>query len=248
MKRLSYFSLALCFFYLSAHLTLSADNYQQRIDTAFYQFTKFTSMEEIDRIVQELDKIPNKNRLHIYWGAYAKYKQALAYSELHKEEKSCRKACANILSNALKALEKNPHKSSEDYALMSVIKNLSISFSPGLKIPFLSNSSRSDAQAAISADPENIRAYIAAGVQDYYTPEMYGGGKLYEDYFLKALNLPDKKTQNPYEPSWGREEAYIYLVIHYYRLGEKEKAKKLLAEGISVCPNEPRLHHLATQM
>ena len=248
MKKLSYVTLGFCLLFASAHLKVNANNYQQRIDTAFHQFIKFTSMEEIDRIVQELENVPSKSRLHVYWGAYAKYKQALAYSELHKEEKSCKKTCAKILSSALKQLETNSHKSSEDYALMSVIKNLSISFSPALKIPFLSNSAKSDAQSAIAADPENIRAYIAAGVQDYYTPEMYGGGKQYEDYFLKALKLPDKKTQNPYEPSWGREEAYIYLVIHYYRQGDKEKAKQLLKEGISICPKEPRLHHLSTQM
>ncbi len=245
MKKTTIYLISICCLFC---VKMGAQNLQQRIDSAFYHFNQSQSMEEINRIVNELGRTPGKQALLSYWKAYAKYKQTLAYNELHSKEKSCKKECAKILSQAITLLESNPHKTSDDYALMSIIRNVSISFCPRLKIPFLSNAAKSDAQAAIDMDKENIRAHIAAGVQDYYTPAMYGGGRRYEDCFLKALELPDKQDRNPHSPSWGREEAYVYLVVHYYRKGEKDKAKDLLDEGLSFYPKEPRLIHLASQM
>lgn len=227
---------------------VAAKNYQSDIDMALQSISHSKSMETLNRIVEELEKASQDQVLLLYWKAYAKYKQALAYQALHEKEKTCRKVCAEILAEGIQALESKTHKNSEDYALLSIMRNLSISYSAALKIPMLSNAAKKDAQAAIKANDKNIRAYVAAGIQDYFTPALYGGGSKYEAYFLQALDLPDQKLNNPYQPSWGREDAYFYLVIHYYNRGECNKAKELLTQALALYPDESRLLDLASQM
>ncbi len=227
---------------------LTARNYQQEIDLALHAITQSKSMETLNRLVQELETSAKDQDLLVYWKAYAKYKQALAYQALHEKEKDCRKQCAKMLSEGIRALEEKKHKYSEDYALLSIMRNLSIRYNATLKIPIISQAAKSDAQAAIKADSENLRAYVAAGVQDYFTPALYGGGSAYEQYFLQALALPDQTQENPYQPSWGREDAYFYLIIHYYNQGLCNKAKDLLVEALAIYPQESRLLDLADQM
>lgn len=205
-------------------------------------------METLNRIVSELESSSQNQAILVYWKAYAKYKQALAYQALHEKEKSCRKTCAKILAEGIQALENKAHKSSEDYALLSIMRNLSIRYAAALKIPIINRAAKEDAQMAIKADDENIRAYVAAGVQDYFTPALYGGGSKYEQYFLQALDLPDQSVNNPYQPSWGREDAYFYLIIHFYNRGDCNKAKDLLTQALERYPQDSRLLDLAAQM
>ncbi len=229
-------------------INLSAQDYQKNIDNALVEITQNKSMEKINAIVSELEQAPQNQGLIVYWKAYAKYKQVIAYQDLYGNDKATKKLCAKILAEATKDLEALPQKNSDDYALLSVIKNLSVSYAPTLKIPGLSTAAKKDAQLAIKADTANIRAYVAAGIQDYYTPALYGGGSKFESYFQKALSLPDQTQDNPYLPSWGREDAYVYLFLHYYKQTQYDKAVAYIVEALEYYPQSPRLLNLSSQL
>lgn len=244
MNRLLFCLLGICL----CAITASAQQYQQSIDSALQHVNESKSMEELDKIVEQLRQAPQHQHLLVYWKAYALYKQALAYQALHQEEKSCQKHCAKILSEAIQSLEALSNKNSEDYALLAVLRNLSISYCAKLKIPFISTEAKNNATMAIQTGENNVRAYVAAGILDYFTPSTYGGGQAYEQHFLKALSLEDQQEANPYLPTWGKEEAYFYLIIHYYNRAEFDTAIRLMKEALEAYPQESRLLDLAQQM
>lgn len=101
---------------------------------------------------------------------------------------------------------------------------------------------------AVELDPENIRANFVYASNDFYTPEMYGGGKEAESYLLKALELPSQKVENTYLPSWGREEAYEMLIKVYIKAEKWNEAKEHYAAGIEEFPRSYVINQLAAKL
>ncbi len=89
-------------------------------------------------------------------------------------------------------------------------------------------------------DPQNLRAYLALGIRDYYTPVVYGGKNRFEELFLKAISLQDNYSENPNDPSWGKNDAYYYLLDYYCR-NDMEKARLLFAEALKLFPYDNRI-------
>jgi tetratricopeptide (TPR) repeat protein len=60
---------------------------------------------------------------------------------------------------------------------------------------------------AKNLNPENPRIYFLTGMNVYYTPEQYGGGKKAAcPYFQEAIEKYDSyKPESPISPDWGRE-------------------------------------------
>ena len=75
----------------------------------------------------------------------------------------------------------------------------------------LSNQAKTMAQKAIELDGDNLRAYLVLGINNYYTPELYGGKSKCEAYFKKAIALPDRTSEN--EPYLGKRRCFLFLVI-----------------------------------
>jgi tetratricopeptide (TPR) repeat protein len=225
---------------LAAVLPLQAQNLQTEIDSAFIHYFKTGRMEEIDRIINalHLENKSSNNRYLNYWTAYGRYKKSLCAQSNPAEE--FQKTARIELSEALKCLNKIKNKESEDYALLAILKNYSVAFVANVKIPFVSGEAKKYAQKAIDMDPQNLRAYLALGIRDYYTPAVYGGKTQFEELFLKAISLRDKYGNNPNDPSWGKNDAYYYLLDHYCRK-DMEKARHLFSEAIELYPDDPRI-------
>ena len=193
---------------LAIILPLQARNLQTEIDSAFIHYFKTGRMEEIDRIIKALplENKSSNNRYINYWTAYARYKKSLCAQSNPAEE--FQKTARIELSEALHSLNKIKNKESEDYALLSILKNYSVAFAAAIKIPFVSGEAKKYAQTAIDMDPQNLRAYLAMGIRDYYTPAVYGGKTRFEELFLKAISLQDTYSDNPNDPTWGKNDAY----------------------------------------
>lgn len=199
-------------------------------------------MDSLDNCIDSLTaEVPN--RYSNYWLAFAKYRKSLAVIQLFANDKAQKKEGGKVLSEAIRLLEKEKNKSSEDYALLAMLKNLAINYASGVKIPFLSNEAKKYAQLAIDLDDCNPRGYLARGLNDYFTPVMYGGGKLFEADFLRVISLEPSKGGHPYEPNWGRDEAYYYLCI-YYKKTRPESVIDLLRQGLNEFPDDRRLNAL----
>ncbi|WP_282125784.1 hypothetical protein [Marinifilum flexuosum] len=206
---------------------------QAKIDKAFYQSLKNNDASELKGISEQLDKLnANKgNKLVKYWKSYCDYNLSICYSQL-KEEKKAEKA----IFEAIDKLKKMEGKNTEDYALLACEQSYSCQFRPGIVIPFVAEKLKSNCQLAIEADSLNLRAYYVLGSHDFYTPEMYGGGKEVEQMLLKAISLSSQKIKNPYLPSWGKQNAYELLIRWYVRKEKWALAQKYYEEGVRLFP------------
>lgn len=117
------------------------------------------------------------------------------------------------------------HKSVEDYALLSRIQGLYMRYA-GIRAVFIFKSMNKNAQTALDMDSNNIRANFVIANNDYFTPKAYGGGKIAEKHFLKAISLPEKNEDKKYWPTWGKDEAYEYLIRFYIDNNRKDDAIK----------------------
>lgn len=216
------------------------ENIQQKL-------TWNTSKESLLVYINTMDKMTSEkpNPYTNYWNAYAKY---LLYFEFNlKNEEENRKA-EQTLEDAVKLIEKIPNKSSEHYALLSLLGGLQLNFTSTLMLPFRASNVGKNAEKAIELNPTNMRAYLALGIYDYYTPKMYGGMKVTEKNLKKALSLPDKADPNPFAPDWGRADAYLYLVKYYKYEKKITEAKKYLEDGLKLYPNFELLQKMKAKL
>lgn len=216
------------------------ENIQQKL-------TWNTSKDSLMLFIQTMDKMTSEkpNPYTNYWNAYAKY---LLYFEFNlKNEEENRKA-EQTLEDAMKLIEKIPNKSSEHYALLSLLGGLQLNFTSTLMLPFRASNVGKNAEKAIELNPTNMRAYLALGIYDYYTPKMYGGMKVTEKNLKKALSLPDKSDPNPFAPDWGRADAYLYLVKYYKYEKKITDAKKYLEDGLKLYPNFELLQKMKAKL
>lgn len=173
----------------------------------------------------------NKNNLLLYWTAYTKYFKTIIY--LQNDDKINLKK-ENIA--ALGLLESIKNKNSDDYALLAILKGLSFLYTTGARAPFIANDIKKNIDRAIKINPGNIRAYYAQGNNDYYTPKAYGGGKIAEKSFIKAITLQNYNVDSSILPSWGKEESYEQLIKIYIEKENWKSAIKYFNEAIKMYP------------
>lgn len=222
---------------LVAVTSLLAQKYQTEIHTYLNQ----QDIDSLNQVIYEIEKHnpQSKNRYLSYWQAYAIFNKALvlaAAKEKKKAEKENKKA--------LDILEKIENKTSEDYALLAVCYNYSISFASFIKVPSLSSKTKDIANKAIGMDDKNLRAYLVMGINDFFTPKIFGGQKQCEAYFLSAISLADKNSENEYDPSWGKSDAYYYLIRYYLSKNDEVNAIKRMKEALKLYPDNNRLKTL----
>lgn len=143
---------------------------------------------------------------------------------------------SKIVSRALELLEEVQTKDSEEYAMMARLEGLGIAFA-GPKAPMMAQSMIKHGHLAMKLDPKNPRAYVVAGINDFYTPKSFGGRTMAKKYLSKALELSTQVPDNQYTPSWGREEAYEYLIRYLLEEEEGKGAKKLQEQALKEFPN-----------
>jgi tetratricopeptide (TPR) repeat protein len=214
-------------------LNLAAQDIQIKIDKHFTS----KSMDSIINIINEITKsnIDGKNRYLTYWNAYALYRKSLLLNEAEGNKKEADKE----LSKAKKILEKTGKKNAEDYALLGMLYNYSIAFANFVRQPFLSNKAKSFANEAIRLNSQNPRAYLVLGINDYYTPVAFGGQTKCKEYFLKAIELEDKVSNNDFDPSWGKNEAYYYLFLYYINVEKNvDEAKIIYRKALKLFPDD----------
>lgn len=199
--------------------SLFAQKYQTKILTYLSQ----QNVVGLNQIISEIKthNPQSNNRYLSYWEAYAIFKKAQI---LDAKEK---KKAENENKKAMDILEKIKNKTSEDYALLAMCYNYSISFASFIKAPSLSSKAKNIGNKAIEMDNKNLRAYLVMGINDLFTPKVFGGQKRCEAYFLSAISLPEKNSENEYDPSWGKSDAYYYLICYYSDKNDMVNVKRM---------------------
>lgn len=216
---------------------------QQRVQQAFASDMRSGKAEALPALLQLFAaERPTGNRsleqLHTYWQAYLRFFQTLYYSQHQQHERA-----AEAVGEGIKLLEDYGHKGSEEYALLARLEGLATSYA-GSKTPQLAMSMAEHAAQAIALDPQNPRAYVVAGVNNYFTPVAFGGKTKVKEYLTKALELPAQQTPSDYLPSWGRDEAYEYLIRLYLDTGARDEAAALCTKALGEFPASPMLQQL----
>ena len=184
----------------------------------------------------------NPNPWYIYWQGYGHYYEALYFMKTGQKE-----AGIESLKAGIDLIESQEKLSSEDHVMAGTLMGLLMGLSPG-EIMTLSAKSGKHYQKAVKMAPENMRAHLALGKSDFYTPKEYGGGEKVEEYLLKAISLEDTYLDDPNGPSWGRTEAYMHLVQFYQRENRRDEAKLYCKKGLALFPNDYMLKQLEAEL
>ena len=177
-----------------------------------------------------------------YWQAYGHYYEGIYFMKIGQKDKGIA-----ALRSGVDLLESQDKLNSEEHVMVATLMGLLMGLSPG-EVMSLSAKSGKHLQKGVKMDPQNHRAHLALGKSDFYTPEMYGGGKKVEEHLLKALSLQDKHLDDPHAPSWGRNETYMFLVQYYQREDRMDEAKLYCKKGLKEFPQDYMLNQLDKQL
>lgn len=180
-----------------------------------------------------------------YWEAYVLYRLTSFYEDGDGNQ---RKKAEGAVDKGIGLLEGIKAKTSEHYALLSLLQGEQLAFANVVTVAFKAPAVAASARKAIQMDPNNLRGYLALAIYDFNTPKLYGGGKLVEENLKKALSLPIKADPNPYAPDWGQASAYWHLVMFYKNEGQLSLAKQYALVGASKYPLNQALQTLNSKL
>lgn len=217
-------------------------NYQQAIVDSMSKAMLSRNIAPLDNVEKEL-KAKKPNRVYNYWLSFCLLHKALYLTTMKQDQQA--QACLNEGEHIF---ETQVGKNAEEYALLAYIQGVSIKFVKGMDAAVIARKSVNNAQQATQIDPKNTRAWYVLGMLDYYTPKQFGGQQKCEALLEKALAQPTSKTNNPYEPTWGRKEVYNLLLEYLVTTGNKEKAKTIYQKAKTEFPNAPELKKYENQL
>ncbi len=221
------------------------ENIQQKVMDAFVGSViakNPNALNELETKLKDLYK-DKKQDLILYWIGYLDYYKSIYYYEVKNSKLS-----EEAVTEGIAKIKQIKNKNTEYYAILGLLENFSLQYARGINAMSLSKSVKESADMSIELDPNNVRGYYVAAVNDYYTPVDFGGKKKAEKLLLKAISLPAQKIKNSYMPSWGKEEAYELLIKFYISTGNKEKAKEIYKKGIAEYPDSYLIKELASKL
>ena len=219
---------------------------EDKINQAFGQCFIESNDEALLELITDLESVKEDSEKSWtnYWLSYAKINLALYHMNASKKNNE---VASKSLQDAINTLEDIKDKNTEEYTLLARALGISINLDPSSAMS-LSSKSGSAIKKAMKLNNKNLRAYLQSGSSDFYTPVEYGGGKIAESQFLKALTLPDKAIDEANAPTWGRDEVYYMLVSFYLREENYDQAKIFLNKGLKQFPENKRLQSLSAKI
>ena len=170
------------------------DGIQAKIETAFNQ-SFATQQNKIAPLIQQLgdagQHVDGANTWIPYWQAFGHYYEGLYFMNTQQKKEG-----VAALEKGIDLLESQEELSSEEHVMVGTLMGLLMGLAPG-KVMTLSAQSGKHLQKGVKKDDQNMRAYMALGKSDYYTPKMFGGGKKVEEHLLKALSMEDQHLDDP---------------------------------------------------
>ncbi len=170
---------------------------------------------------------------HLYDAALAHYRLAIAYkgrNEINEAKQALTKS-----TTQLETLVNKDPSNAEAWALLSLVYGTQIGVAPELAGEYGPKAGRSIAKAKVLA-PENPRVNLVEGINDYFTPTMFGGSK------LSALDALDSAAANYVGDKdsgyhWGVAETHVWRGLVQMELGDRDKALSDWRTAIAIEPN-----------
>ncbi|MFL0801470.1 MAG: tetratricopeptide repeat protein [Agarilytica sp.] len=169
----------------------------------------------------------------LYDAALAQYRLAIIYKGSNGLNEA-KQALTKSMEQLETLVQKEP-SNAEAWALLSLVYGTQVGVSPELSGEYGPKAGRSISKAKAIA-PENPRVSLVAGINDYFTPTMFGGSK------ISALDALDRAASNYAGDKdsgyhWGVAETYVWRGLVRMELGDREKALNDWRAAIAIEPN-----------
>jgi tetratricopeptide (TPR) repeat protein len=176
----------------------------------------------------------NYETFALYYLALCEYRLATLFAATPDKKAQCINRTIEHLKEAIE-LEDN---FSDAYALLASAYGQKLGLKPHLGMA-LGPETKTVLEKSKRLDGNNPRVVLADGMSDYYTPAMFGGDKKRAiSKMEQALELFAKEEiRDPFQPSWGYDEAYAHLGIMRQEAGDIEGARKAFVKALEVNPN-----------
>ena len=180
-------------------------DYKEAMAQNIQKMYQSASIEELTNVANQFERIGQKQKnewLPGYYAAYSYVSILFSNRELSAEKKS---GYLKQAQEHIKKIMKIAPTESEIYVLQALVYQMHIT-NPAEGYTYASMASEALAKAEVF-NPKNPRVYYLKGLNLYYTPEEYGGGKEAAlPNLKKAKDLFDQVTGEPsLMPSWGSE-------------------------------------------
>ena len=170
----------------------------------------------------------------LYYLALCEYRLATLFAAAPDEKAQSINRTIEHLKEAIE-LEDN---FSDAYALLASAYGQKLGLKPHLGM-VLGPETKTVLEKSKRLDGNNPRVVLIDGMSDYYTPAMFGGDKKRAISKMEhALELFAKEEiRDPFQPSWGYDEAYAHLGIMCQEAGDIEGAREAFVKALEVNPN-----------
>ena len=183
----------------------------------------------IDRV---LTRFPDDPWLLHYRG-FALYREATVRQGRERKE------VRQYLEEAERALEKSASQLAlpETHALLGSVIGMQIGSNP---IRGMTHGPRADGamDRALERGANNPRVWLLHGIGTMFRPKLFGGGnERAEQYLRRSIALFDQDRPAPPAPSWGRDEAWLWLGQVLEDEKRWEEAKRAYEAALSIAPD-----------
>ena len=170
----------------------------------------------------------------LYYLALCEYRLATLFTVTPGEQAECINRTIGHLKGAIE-LEDN---FSDAHALLASAYGQKLGLKPHLGMA-LGPETKRVLEKSKRLDGNNPRVVLIDGMNDYYTPAMFGGDKQRAiSKMEQTLELFAKEEiRDPLQPSWGYDEACAQLGIMRQEAGDIEGAREAYVKALEVNPN-----------
>ena len=228
--------------YFSLSAPLMADQLTDQIATGKAQLIQAVS--ELDEVsmgkslihFETLLKRKDKEWLIQLYLGYAKFRLGHFFSTIKKDDDQSVRYFDEALVHLDKSRRLNP-SSAEPHILLSATYGSKINVSPWKGI-FLGRRAEDEIRIALEMEPTNPRAWLHRGIAEYFTPDLFGGGKKAAMKSLqKSLELyKNEKNLSSEHLQWGEDEAHIWIGIIHKDWGEMKASKASYDAALELNP------------
>jgi len=168
-----------------------------------------TGLEDIQRSLESKNEDDSLNYLRLYYQAMCSWHINIKLMEA--DPTNGKKNVEKGIDYVSQSIQHNPNFS-DAYALRSIL-NQQMLYYDKTSINTLQPVIEEDFKKSQELNPDNPRLYMAMGFFYYHTPEVYGGGlEKAKESFSQAIKLfTNSKATTSMHPSWGEDQAYIWL-------------------------------------
>lgn len=189
---------------------------------------------EAQKLFEQARQNGNYEIFALYYLALCEYRLATLFAAAPDEKAECINQAIGHLKEAIE-LEDN---FSDAYALLASAYGQKLSLKPHLGMA-LGPETKRVLEKSKRLDGNNPRVVLIDGMSDYYTPTMFGGDKQQAiSKMEQALELFAKEEiRDPFQPSWGYDEACAHLGIMRQEAGDIEGAREAFVKALDVNPS-----------